>query len=289
MENNEFSEIIKTLEERVLQSDATEPNFRKRTLTAINLYASAYNQLREAVLTFGLGSQEEEIYFFKVTKPSVLEGYLYYSKLLTIYSKLLTIEAKRPVTSIKARKKHLKKTISEAQHFYNEYPEFYQYYRSGSVHLDDKYFVRTETGYCLDCHHFIVEPHFSTSHDYILAAIKAYEKITEYCKSEIRNLKSGKPFISKDGCVSIISAHKWTGSNRELLELIYGVHTLGTIDHGNITIKQMVEIAEALLNIKLTNYYNDWSEMRGRKKSRLPFLERMIKRLLRRMDDADEK
>jgi hypothetical protein len=282
MENNGFSETIRTLEEKILQLDTTEPNFRKRTLAAINLYASAYNQLREAVITFGLGSQGEEIHFFKVTKPFVLGGYLYYSK-------LLAIEARQPVTSIKARKKHLKKMISEAQHFYNEYPEFYQYYRSGSVHLDDKYFVRTEIGYCLNCHHFIVEPHFSTSHDYILAAIKAYEKITEYCKSEIRNLKSVQPFISKDGSVSIISAHKWTGSNRELLELIYGVHTLETIDHGNITIKQMVEIAEALLNIKLTNYYNDWTEMRGRKKSRLPFLERMIKRLLRRMDDADEK
>ena len=247
---------------------------------AVGLCSSALLELRVYVDQYDFKTREEEIHFFKVTKPYVLTKYLYYSK-------ILQLEAKFPDPA--DHKRHLKRMIAEARRYYRDFPEFYLYYRSGSNHLDDKYFVRTQISCYLNCDRFIVDPVFSTSHDFILAEVKAFEKITEYCKTELKNLKSRRPFISKDGCVSIRSTHKWTGSIRELLELIYGVHTLERIDHGRISIKQMVEIAEALLNIKLTNYYNDWNEMRGRKKSRLPFLERMIKSLLRRMDDADEK
>lgn len=247
---------------------------------AVGLCSSALLELRGYVDGHDFKTREEEIHFFKVTKPYVLGEYLYYSK-------ILQLESKSP--DLADRKRHLKKMIAEARQYYRDFPEFYQYYRSGSDHLDDKYFVRAQISCFLNCDRFIIDPVFSTSHDFTLAEVKAFEKITGYCRTELKNLKSGKPFISKDGSVSIRSTHRWTGSIRELLELIYGIHTLETIDHGNITIKQMVEIAEALLNIKLTNYYNDWKEMRGRSKSRLPFLERMIKHLLRRMDDADEK
>lgn len=150
--------------------------------------------------------------------------------------------------------------ITEARQYYRDFPEFYQYYRSGLDHLDDRYFVRTRISCYLNCDRFIVDPCFSTSHDYTLAAMKAFERITEYCKTELKQLKSGQPFISKDGSVSIRSAHKWTGSLRSLLEMVYGVHTMRAIDEGNITIKQLVEISEGLFNVKLGNYYHTWYE-----------------------------
>jgi hypothetical protein len=247
---------------------------------AVGICSSALLELREYVNRHDFKTREEEIRFFKVTKPDVLKEYLYYSR-------ILQLESKSP--DLADRKRHLKKMIEEARQYYRDFPEFYWYYRSGSNHLDDKYFVRTQISCYLNCDRFIVDPCFSTSHDYTLAAMKAFERITEYCKTELRQLKSGQPFISKDGSVSIRSVHKWTGSLRALLEMVYGVHSTGVIDDGRITIKQLVEVAEALFNVKLGDYYHTWNEIRGRKTGRTSFLDLMKNCLLKRMDDADEK
>jgi hypothetical protein len=65
---------------------------------------------------------------------------------------------------------------------YVKHPEFYRCSRSGSIRLDDKYFIRTEISCALNCHHFIFDPFFSTDHDYTLAAIKADEKLLTTAK-----------------------------------------------------------------------------------------------------------
>ncbi len=133
---------------------------------AIGICSCALLELREYVNQQDFKSKEEEIYFFKVIKPYELGEYLFFSK-------LFEIETRRPVTTIKAQQKYLKKMISQAQQFFNENPESYQYYRSGATIFDEKCFVRAKTINCLNAHHFVVDLNFSTSHDYTLAAIKS--------------------------------------------------------------------------------------------------------------------
>jgi hypothetical protein len=208
---------------------------------AIGVCSCALMELRECVNQQDFKTQEEEIYFFKVTKPYVLEEYLYYSK-------LFEIETRRPVTTTRAQKRFLKKMISQAQQFFNENPEFYQYYRGGSEHLDDRYFVRTEISCFLNCHHFIFDPCFSTSHDYTLAAIKANEKIIICCKAEINQLDVFKNSVAllrnlRQKKINL----SWTGSKTALIEMIYAVHSTGTVNHGTADIKELVEGFEILL------------------------------------------
>lgn len=283
MENNEFRRIINVSDEKVRQLDYDEDNFQNRTLAAINLYANAYNELREAVLKFGLNSTEEEIHFFKITKSYVLGEYLYHSK-------LFEIATKRPVTSIKDQKKFLKRMIFQAQQFFNENHEFYHYYRSGSEHLDDKYFVRTKTIYCIHPHHFIIDLVFSTSHDYTLAAIKAYEKIIKYCKTEILNLRALKyPFISQKDSAQIKTNLTWTEKKRALIELIYGIYCSGAVNNGKIEIKELISVFEIVFNVQLPGFYHTWGEIRLRKTGHTRFIDFMKKCLIKQMDDADEK
>jgi len=268
--------ITEKLKTNLQQFESNENRDIMELERAVGICSSALLELREYVDRHDFKTREEEIHFFKVTKPDVLKEYLYYSK-------ILQLESKSP--DLTDCKRYLKKMIAEARQYYRDFPEFYRYYRSGSDHLDDKYFVRTPISCYLNCDRFIMDPCFSTSHDYTLAAMKAFERITEYCKTELRKLKSGQPFISKDGPVSVRSAHKWTGSLRALVELIYGVHSTGVIDDGRISIKKLIEISEALFNVKLGDYYHTWNEIRGRKISRTPFLDLMIKSLLKRMDE----
>jgi hypothetical protein len=127
---------------------------------AVGICSVALVKLREYVNHSDFKNKEEEIRFFKEIKPYALGEYLYYSRLWEIL-------IRQPVTSIRKRKKYLKRMITETQHFFNDNPEFYLYYRSGSTQLDDKYFVRAEI--CiLNCHRFIFDPFFFSSYDYTL-------------------------------------------------------------------------------------------------------------------------
>ena len=125
-----------------------------KTEKSVGICSSALLQLREYVNHSDFKNKEEEIRFFKEVKPYVLSEYLYYSKLWEIL-------IRQPLTSIRRRKKYLRQMIAETQKFFNENTEFYLYYRSGSTHLDEKYFVRTEISCMLNCSRFIYDPFLS--------------------------------------------------------------------------------------------------------------------------------
>lgn len=283
MKHAEFKEIASSLEARIHKLDSSEDNFQNWILAAINLCASAYNELRDSLAKNGFNSTKEEIHFFKVIKPNVLGEYLFYSKLFEIKTKM-------PVASIKKQKKFLRNMIFKGQQFFKENYEFYQYYRSGYDHLDDKYFIRTKTICSINPYHIAVDLFFSTSHDYTLAIIKANERIIAYCTTEINNLRTQKlQKISQSGLIQIKTKLFWTGSKTALIEMIYAVHSTEAVNHGEADIKELVKGFEILFNIKLPRFYHIFFEMRLRKTDRTSYLDLMKKCLIKRMDDADEK
>lgn len=283
MKQNDFHEITSSLEAKIRKLDSSDDNFQNWILAAINLCASAYNELRDSLVKNGFNSTKDEIQFFKVIKPKVLGEYLFYSKLFEIKTKM-------PVASIKKQKKFLRSMIFQGQQFGKENDEFYQYYRSGSDHLDDKYFVRTKTICRINPYHIAVDLFFSTSHDYTLATIKSNEKIIAYCTTAINNLRTQKlQMVSHNGLMPAKTNLLWTGSKTALIEMIYAIHSTGVVNNGKADIKELVNAFETILNIKLSRFYHTFFEMRLRKTDRTSFLDLMKKCLIKRMDDADEK
>lgn len=126
--NNNYTpeQIIEVLKNNLQELGCDDTSDLLVIEKAIGLCSSALLELREYINSRDFKSKEDEINFFKVTKPYVLGEYLYFSK-------LFEIETRRPVTTTRAQKKYLKKIISQAQQFFNENPESYQYYRSGSI------------------------------------------------------------------------------------------------------------------------------------------------------------
>ncbi|MDR2951320.1 MAG: RteC domain-containing protein [Prevotella sp.] len=80
----------------------------------------------------------------------------------------------------------------------------------------------------------------------------------------------------------------WTGSKVELVELIYALDAAGCFNHGHATIKEIVVCIEVMLNVDLGDYYHTFMEIRNRKNS-TAFLDRLIKVLNDRMEEADRK
>jgi hypothetical protein len=256
-----------------LQSDERDEIFKVEK--SIGICSAALLELREFVYHSDLKKKEEEIHFFKVIKPFVLGKYLYYSKLWEIL-------VRQPVTSIRRRKKYLRQMIAETQKFFNDNPEFYLYYRSGSTHMDEKYFVRTEISCPLNCQHFVFDPYFSTSHDYTLAAIKANEKIAVYCNTQINRLKR------RGSSKGIRTDMFWSLDKRDLMQIIYGFYYTGAVNNGNVSIKELVKGFESLFNIKLSGYYHTFYEITQLKKEPLAYLDLMKETLLKLLEESNE-
>ena len=241
---------------------------------AVGICSSTLLELREYVNHSDFKNKEEEIRFFKEIKPYVLSEYLYYSKLWEIL-------IRQPVTSIRRRKKYLRRMIAETQKFFNENIEFYLYYRNGATHLDEKYFVRTEISCTLNCSRFIYDPFFCTSHDYTLAAIKANEKIAAYCNEELNKLKRWGRYRL------VRSDMTWARTKRDLIVIIYGIYYTDAVNKGNVQIKDLVKGFESLFNIDLTGYYHTFYEIAQRQQPLL-YLDQMKDELIKRLEESDE-
>lgn len=113
--------------------------------------------------------------------------------------------------------------------------------------------------------------------------INAYEQLTKYIDIEIDYLKYGE-YRDKS---AIVSNAKWTESTASLVELLYALKYSGAINNGNIEIHELAQIFEKMFNIKLDDYYRVFLDIKGRKKSKTKFLDKLIQDLLRKIDDAD--
>ena len=167
-------------------------------------------------------------------------------------------------------------------------PEFYQYYRAGSTHLDHVYFLRKKPDIqqILDSFYLERDINFSTCYDSKVTEILANEMLSGYINSKLLQLEQ-----LRNGSVSETPIPKvkitWTGKKVELIEQIYGWIEAESFNNGNVNMKDLVEYIENVFNIDLGNFYHVFIEMRERTGSRTIFLDKLIKLLNKRMDDAD--
>ncbi|WP_158871987.1 RteC domain-containing protein [Maribellus comscasis] len=267
-------QIVEQLENDLQEISRVEHDEISKVEKAVGVSSTALLELRDYVNHSDFKNTEEEVRFFKEIKPYALGEYLYYSKLWEIL-------IRQPVTSIRRRKKYLRQMITETQEFFNENTEFYLYYRSGSTHLDEKYFVRTEISCTLNCSRFIYDPFFSTSHDYTLAAIKANEKIAIYCNEELNKLKRWARYRL------VRSDMTWDLTKRDLMLIVYGIYYTDAVNKGNTSIKDLVKGFESLFNVDLSGYYHIFYEAIQRQQP-FEYLDKMKETLTKLKEESDE-
>lgn len=96
----------------------------------------------------------------------------------------------------------------------------------------------------------------------------------------------------KQESTQLNSLHHWTGTLVELVELIYGLQELRSIDDGETAINELITFFGRIfgMNIKSSQCYNSYSDMKSRKsESRTYFLDKLRERLNLRMQRDDEK
>lgn len=226
-------------------------------------------------------NQEEEIYFFKHVKPLFVKKLVYYLKVYYLETSLLLgcEETKKSAYCLELKK---------VKSFLNQNSIFYTYYKTNSTHLDYKYFVRgnQDIKLQLSTNAFEFDPEFSTGNDFLIAKIKASEKLQMYLENKLSpNACSPKDELPLN---QISQNFKWTGSKVALIELIYALHAGKVINKGEAEIKEVAKLVENLFNINLGNYYRSYLEIRMRKTGRTKFLDKLKAQLITKMEASDE-
>lgn len=273
-----IEKLQKEIRLKIQQIEAEDKNILKKSLDASHLLGNAFDRLKEFIIVYKFKDEEEEILFFKEIKPKIFCH-------LIFYRKVYNIEMHRPIASIEAQKKFLKRKLDIIQDFNDKILDFYRYYRSGATYLDAAYFVRgqPDTEQYLETFYFERDSQFSTNADFKVAKIMANDMLQTYLLSELDLLDS---YIQKPSTTSFPKVKlTWTGSKTDLVELIYTLDTEGCFNNGKIPLIQIAAYFESIFNIDLSNNIaRNFYDMRIRNQP-TPFLDRLREEILKRMDN----
>lgn len=281
-----MDKYVSTLKNQILQNiqkvEKMECSISKKSEIVIPQLESSVKELKVFISGYSFKNKEEEIHFFKDIKPQ-------FFSLLIYYVEVYNIEMKIPTGSIHDKRHYLSRVQNRIKYFFDMNLDFYQYYRSGSTHLDHLYFLRGKVNIPLhyDSFYFERDTNFSTCYDYKLTLILVNEMLACYLNTELAKLTYENKLVQVNH--SLHSDAIWTEKKNALGEIIYGIDTLASVNNGSIDIKELAAMLGKLLNVDMSDIYHVYLALRNRKGDRTEYLNRMIKALNKRMDDADSK
>lgn len=223
---------------------------------AIELLDVKIKQMSKWIKKYDFESVQEEIYYFKEQKPKIIAKLIYYKDILAIETSMPSVK--------KEKLAHYDKVLNKIHLYQYNNKEFYQYYRSKLSFRDHEYYVRSgrkeniyEAWYLMN-----YNKRLCSSHDYKVAILIANDLLTMYVENKIELLQ-----LTNSINQSLKSNLKWTASNYDFTEIVYGLYHTNSINNGNATI---IEIAIALgraLNIKVDDkkIYRDYIGIKERK------------------------
>ena len=253
-----------------------------KALYMINFIRPLFEELRAFTHQYVFHNENEEICFFKETKPTIMSKLIYFND-------IYTLELRKPSGSKEVVKAYYQKRLGAITEFCNANLDFYQYYRSKATHLDKYYFLRGHENYklCNNCGMFDKDPMFSTCCDHKVAKMLAYDMLEIYLQQRLQEVERQEVIeISRASLPD--NPFRWTGTKIAAIELGYAIYAAGVLNNGNADIKEIMTYIEASFKIDLGDYYRTYLTMRERKKDKTSFLTSLINKLLRKMEDDDK-
>lgn len=271
---NEVDQKIRVIESREISA-------LKKAIELIDVLKEALYRLKSFISGYRFPSEKEEIEFFKVTKPDLLRHLLYYRK---VYN----IEMNRPVGTAAEQVKYLGAELGAIQAYICKRLDFYRYVRSGATHCDREFFLRgnrnVDTQY-LDSFYFERDPLFSTQGDFHVAKIYANDMLQNYLCCEMAVLE-GKSFGDQHIPFKPADVPRWTDKKTGLIEIIYSLEALRSLDGGEIALRKIQSHFEVCFGVNLGNISRALAEMRIRN-NQTPFLDSMKQALLDKMNEHE--
>ncbi len=274
--------LNKDLNTQLKTIDLEETDLIRKAQKSIVCIKNTLSKLKTFILNYPFKNEEEEILFFKEIKPGILSQLIYYIK-------INNIESKRPMGSVERQQNYLIHELEKLTLYFNSHLEFYRYYRMNSTFLDDKFFVRGRDDLHLHLDNLMIyiDPDFSTTQDYLVAKIMANDRLEVHLKTELEALsvKVSNPVLGQVGNFSN-TMFQWTDTKTALIELIYALCASGSINKGNCEIKELTAYFEQIFNVRLTDIYRTFVEIKGRT-TQTKYMDTLKTSLLNRMEEEN--
>ena len=274
----DFENKIKILRKQLDNINSENSDILDITNQSIIICRNTLSDFKKLLSKSGFKNISEEMKFFKEVKQFPLSN-------LIFHFEIKSFEIKLPKGNLEAQKRFTLKKINKINRFNLHNLDFLQYIKLGETYLDDRYFTRKHFNNCNITHskYYFQDPEFSTSHDLLLAKVKAYNKLIKYLEIRLANL--GKP-MNKIKNLNFKPLN-WTGSKTDMTELGYALKFHGSINNGNVNVNEIIHLLEMAFNFKSGDPYKNYSEIRIRKKSRTKFLDELAIGLQSKMSNDD--
>ena len=268
-----ISHIKKEVDAKIEQIECLEISMITKSLEASRMLVEAFNQLKSFILSYKFKDEEEEIFFFKETKPRLCSRLIYYRK-------TYNIEMNRPI-GIDKQREYLCEILNDINKYNCKRLDFIRYYRSGSSHLDAIYFLRgkTDTEQYLETFNYEFDPNFSTNCDFKVAKILANDMLSAYLMHEMELLDDNGYKAFSFGFPA--TKKTWKGTKTELQEQIYAWDSASSF--GDVPLTQLYDYIQNVFNIELDgNLSRAFGDLKIRNVP-VPFLDKLKNALLKRM------
>ena len=239
-------------------------------LPAIQYYKAALEAVEQSIhgvkafmQTYDFPDQEEEIHFYKVAIPDLLQLEIYYAQLYELAVEQASLSRAEYI-------RYVQEEIREVDRFFVKHKFAYAYYLKGHTYLDIPYYTRNGNGWVL-----VYDEHFCTSNSYLLAQILAYQQYRERIHVELDILQN--PGTGKTGSEGPLI--EFMGTDADLAEIVPALHRLKLIriDGKEATQDQLLDLLDKVFRRTVKgNFSAIDNKNRVRKKSPTPFLLRLI-------------
>ena len=275
--NESYLHTLDELNVQIRAIDLEEDDLLIRSQRSIETTQAAIESLQGLVLEKHFPNEQAEIQFFKEIKPQFFSKLIYYVELHNVTLHL------QPLITGKSQQKYLSQKLDRINAFFQKEVDFYRYYRMEHTYLDHRYFVRNNADPRLpvDWCYYIQRPHFTTTHDLMVANIIAYDQLSTYLRAEIIRIKDTATQVVPRG-VTELDLH-WSKPKIHLIELIYALDAVGAINQGNISIKQLASALEMVFQTDLGDVYHSFMKAKTRTNP-TPFLDELKRALLDRIE-----
>ncbi|MBL4677274.1 MAG: RteC domain-containing protein [Mucilaginibacter sp.] len=269
-----YNAMDASLSEATINQQSQVEQYRESIL----ICKEAMNKLKMLITMHQFIDQEEEIRFFREQKPKFYSKYIYF---ISVYNFLM----QQPAGGEESYRSYIQFHLSDLQRFFNWNKAFYQYYRSGSRHLDHLYFTRGSFDVHMELEDFEEDEQYSTSHDYKLSKLMANERFGEFLQLELAKHQMHENGSPANQELFPFSHPAWTAGQIDAVELIYALKASGAVNNGNIDIAELTAIFEFVFQFQIRDAYHTFTDIGNRKKETSVFLKKLSDSLYRWIED----
>lgn len=268
------SHLKKEIDAKIEQIESSEVSIITKSLEASRILTNAVNQLKVFVSSYSFNDAEEEIFFFKETKPRICSRLIYYRK---VYN----FEMNRPM-GIDKQREYLSELLDNINRYNCKRLDFIRYYRSGSSRFDSLYFLRgqADTEQYMETFSHEFDPNFSTNCDFKVAKILANDMLSDYLMGEIEALNDNNNLIM--GSFGFPATKiTWKGTKAEFQEQVLAWDSAATF--GDIPFTQLHSYMQNVFNIQVDGNLSRVTDDLKTRNIPTPFMDKLKNALLRRM------